>query len=160
MRNYRAFLLLLFFTPFTQAEALRLSEPVASDHNSETFGKVLDQTLPIMTLAELKQDSANKTGKAFRLEARIAKVCQKKGCFFIAQKGDDVLRVKFRDYSFFIPTDSHGKTMMLNGELVAKKMSEKQAAHFRKDMKSDSEALQAGLVYEIVADSIKIPKGK
>lgn len=150
--------ILLIASP-TYAKVLRLSEPVASDKTSETFGRVLNQNLPLTTLAELKKNPEANTGKIFRLQARVAKVCQKKGCFFIAQQGDDVMRVAFRDYSFFIPTDSHGKTMMLAGELIAKQMSKKQAAHFRQDLKENSNAIKAGLVYEIVADSVKIPKG-
>jgi hypothetical protein len=35
-------------------------------------------------------------------------------------------------------------------------LSEKQAAHFREDAGSDT--IQAGKVYEIVADSVSIPK--
>jgi hypothetical protein len=96
--------------------------------------------------------------KSFQLEARIAKVCQKKGCFFIAQQGQHILRVSFRDYSFFIPTDSSGKTVTLAGELVEKKLSLEQVAHFKADLESASDVLKPGLVYEIVADSVKIPR--
>jgi hypothetical protein len=74
----------------------------------------------------------------------------------IATAGDKAVRISFRDYSFFVPTDTGGKTVTLTGTLVERVLSEKQAAHFREDAGSDT--IQAGKVYEIVADSVSIPK--
>jgi tRNA pseudouridine-54 N-methylase len=137
---------------------LRLSEPVATDAQSETFGALLDKTLKKVTLHELTSNSASYVSNTFQVETKIAKVCQKKGCFFIAQEGDDVMRVAFRDYGFFVPTDSTGKTVTLAGTLIKKEMTAEQVAHFNQDMQDDSDVLQEGLVYEILADSVIIPK--
>ncbi len=98
-------------------------------------------------------------GKAISGEARVTKVWQKKSCLFIAQQDKHILRVSFRDYGFFIPTDSNGKTVTLAGELVQKRLSSEQVAHFKADLKSDTAMLTPGVVYEIVADSVKIPLG-
>jgi hypothetical protein len=137
---------------------IRLSEPVATDAQSETFGALLDKTRKKVTLHELTSNSASYISNAFQVETKIAKVCQKKGCFFIAQDGDDVMRVAFRDYGFFVPTDSAGKTVTLAGTLIKKEMTAEQVAHFNQDMQGDSDALQEGMVYEILADSVIIPK--
>ncbi|MFT4652878.1 MAG: hypothetical protein ACJA0G_000230 [Kangiellaceae bacterium] len=139
------------------ANTLRLSEPVVKNANSETFGHVLNSTLEKVTLADLVTQSKQHMGKPILVETKVAKVCQKKGCFFIAQQNEHVLRVSFKDYGFFIPTDSQGKTVLLTGELVQKEVSEKQAAHFTADLQTKSEAIKPGIVYEIVATSIKIP---
>lgn len=140
------------------AETLRLSEPVTQDAQSETFGVELDNSLPKLSMANLVTDPPSHLAKPFQVEARIAKVCQKKGCFFIAQQDQHILRVSFRDYSFFIPTDSSGKTVTLAGKLVQKELSQEQAAHFKADLKSENDILKPGVVYEIVADSVKIPR--
>jgi hypothetical protein len=140
------------------AETLRLSEPVTQDAQSETFGVKLDRSLPKLNMSNLVIDSSSHLAKPFQVEARIAKVCQKKGCFFIAQQDQHILRVSFRDYGFFIPTDSSGKTVTLAGELVKKEVSLEQAAHFKADLKSETHMLKSGVVYEIVADSVKIPR--
>jgi hypothetical protein len=140
------------------AETIRLSEPVAQDPQSETFGVILDNSLPKLSMQHLVTDSASHLAKPFQVKARIAKVCQKKGCFFIAQQEQHILRVSFRDYGFFIPTDSSGKTVTLAGELVQKDISPEQAAHFKADLKSDTDMLKSGVVYEIVADSVRIPR--
>ncbi|MFT6991270.1 MAG: hypothetical protein ACJASL_003257 [Paraglaciecola sp.] len=142
------------------AEPLRLSEPVTQDAISETFGVKLDNGLPKITMASLVTDSVSHLTKPFQVETRIAKVCQKKGCFFIAQQEQHILRVSFRDYGFFIPTDSSGKTVTLAGELVQKEISPEQAAHFKADLKGETAMVKSGMVYEIVADSVKIPRSE
>ncbi|MFT6284705.1 MAG: hypothetical protein ACJAXM_001179 [Arenicella sp.] len=140
------------------ADTLRLSEPVSQDAHSETFGVKLDRSLPKLTMANLVIDSSSHLAKPFQVEARIAEVCQKKGCFFIAQQDQHILRVSFRDYGFFIPTDSSGKTVTLAGELMKKEVTPEQAAHFKADLRSETDMLKPGVVYEIVADSVKIPR--
>jgi hypothetical protein len=148
--------LALTFSVF--AETLRLSEPVAQDGQTETFGVKLDNSLPKLSMENLVTESSSHLAKPFQVEARIAKVCQKKGCFFIAQQDEHILRVSFRDYGFFIPTDSSGKTVTLAGELIQKEMSKEQLAHFKADLKSETDILKSGVVYEIVADSVRIPR--
>jgi hypothetical protein len=158
----RAFSTLIGFvlTLGVSANTLRLSEPVVQDAQSETFGVKLDNSLPKQSMASLVTDSHFHLAEPFQVEARIAKVCQKKGCFFIAQQDQHILRVSFRNYSFFIPTDSSGKTVTLAGELVQQKISPEHAAHFKADLKSETDMVKPGVVYEIVADSVKIPRSE
>ncbi|MCW8093252.1 DUF4920 domain-containing protein [Alteromonas sp. ASW11-130] len=141
------------------AEAVRLSEPVAANTQAETFGEPLDTSVNKVTLAQLSQTPVAFTKSTFLLSVPIAKVCQKKGCFFIASDGQYQMRVAFDNYSFFIPTDSSGKTVTLNGKLVAVERSEEQAAHFNKDTGGKAQTLHAGTTYEINASSVQIPKG-
>lgn len=142
----------------SKAETIRLSEPVASDAQSETFGAPINHELPRVNVDALASAPQEHLGNEFQVELPIAKVCQQKGCFFIAQAKQRVFRVSFRDYGFFIPTDAGGKTVLINGELISKELSSKQAAHFNSDLKSSAQSIRAGLSYEIVADSIKIPR--
>jgi hypothetical protein len=139
------------------ADTIRLSEPLVKDNTSETFGAPLNTKLTKVSLAELATSSSSLLGKPFRLQTKIAKVCQKKGCFFIAQQDEHILRVSFKDYGFFIPTDSSGKIVTLTGELIQKEMTQEQAKHFAADLKDDSSTIKPGVVYEIVANSVKIP---
>ena len=39
------------------AETIRLSEPVAQDANSETFGVILDKSLPTLSMQDLAVNS-------------------------------------------------------------------------------------------------------
>ncbi len=146
------------FSASSYAETVRLSEPVAVTDTSETFGSIIDETLQKVDLGSLSKQPSKHAEKPFVVETKIAKVCQKKGCFFIAQDGDTIMRVSFKDYGFFIPSDTAGRTVTLAGELVKKELSEEQAAHYREDLQLDSDIVKAGEVYEIVASGIRIPK--
>lgn len=157
MKQTIILLLILCASSMLSAQTISLSEPVAKDSNSETYGQVLNTALKAVSISDLATGSAQYINQPFQLKTRIAKVCQKKGCFFIAQQNEHVFRVSFKDYGFFIPTDSSGKTVLLNGELIQKEISEEQAAHFSADLQAESGEIEHGIVYEIVASSVKIP---
>jgi hypothetical protein len=159
IRTVASSITLAVFVLFTQvavAEVTRLSEPVEVTDDAEVFGAPLDADARSASLEALLDNPDDYLDTSVRVEARISQVCQKKGCFMIATAGDKAVRISFRDYSFFVPTDTGGKTVTLTGTLVERVLSEKQAAHFREDAGSDT--IQAGKVYEIVADSVSIPK--
>ena len=136
---------------------IRLSEPVAATATSETFGAELVGIGEEMTLASLMQDPEAWAEKTVRVETRVAKVCQKKGCFFIAQDGATMARVSFRDYGFFVPTDIGGKIVLLEGSLVRVRRSIEQAAHLAEDL-GDEATVAPGLAWEIIADSVQVPQ--
>ena len=81
MKRLLSTLACLALTFGSYADTLRLSEPVTQDAQSETFGVKLDRSLPKLTMASLVTNSSSFLAKPFQVEARIAKVCQKKGCF-------------------------------------------------------------------------------
>ncbi len=137
---------------------IRLSEPVESTEDYETFGSPLDETREAVSLSALVADSETYVGQPVLVTARVSQVCQKKGCFFIAQEGQAVLRVSFVDYSFFVPTDISGKRVTMAGELVRRELTEEQAEHLSADLGED-EAVQPGIVYEIVATAVRVPRG-
>ena len=151
-------LIIISSSVFASNQTVRLSEPTSITATSETFGAEFNSHLPMVTIAELATKSINYISEPFQVKTRIAKVCQKKGCFFIAQQNEHVIRVSFKDYGFFIPTDSDGKTVLLTGELIQQEMTAKQAAHYTKDLQAQPGSVKPGLVYEIVATSIIIPK--
>jgi len=153
---------IIFFSFFliglntANADVIRLSEPVQKDATSETYGEPLStmpQDVELKTLLTSPEEYLN---KSFSVSTQVAQVCQKKGCFFIAQAGSEIIRVAFKDYGFFVPTDIGGKTVTLVGELIAHERTAKQAKHFSKDLDQKS-TLESGLTYEIVASSVRIP---
>lgn len=139
------------------ADTIRLSDPVAKSDVSETFGQVLNLKTPEVSLQAILQAPQEWANKQIRLQTPIVKVCQKKGCFFVAQSGENVIRIAFKDYGFFIPTDSAGKTVWLTGQLVKKVRDAAQAEHFNQDLADSASKLAVGDVYEIIADSVQIP---
>ncbi len=150
--------LLLLAGSTTHAEVIRLSEPVSATEATETFAKspvAFDATAAV-SLTRLLDDAENLLGKPVVVKTRVAKVCQKKGCFFIAQQGVASVRVSFKDYGFFVPTDTGGKEVTLMGELVQREVSEAEARHFAEDL--GGAEVPAGKRYEIVASAVRIPR--
>jgi hypothetical protein len=150
---------------FTTAVALagddgvvRLSEPVLVTDSHEVFGAPLPEDGDVLSIAELLNDSDTYQGKTVLVETRIAKVCQKKGCFFIAQHGADSVRVTFEDYGFFIPTDSGGKTVTLAGTFARKPLDKATAEHVAEDLGAKPPENPPAFEYAIVATSVSIPK--
>ena len=83
----------------------------------------------------------------------------KKGCFFIARDWDTMARVTFKDYGFFIPTDSADKQVILSGTFSRSQLSAEQADHYASDLGvSGLEAAIPQFEYLIVANSIRIPR--
>ena len=140
------------------AEVVRLSEPVLVTDTHEIFGAPLPETGTPVELGDLLADSTQYEGQDVLLTTRIAKVCQKKGCFFVAQHGADTVRVTFKDYEFFIPSDSGGKTVTLAGTFSRKPLSKEQAAHLAEDMGEAPPENPPAFEYAIVATAVSIPK--
>lgn len=136
---------------------IRLSEPVESTPEYETFGAPMDFSVTRVTLQDIAVDGDRYADKTVRVETRVSKVCQKKGCFFIAQQGNSVVRVSFKDYSFFVPTDIGGKRVMLVGEVVANELSPEKAKHLAEDLGEPGASVAPGMEYTIIASSVRVP---
>ena len=103
-------------------------------------------------------DGSSYVGKSVRVNARVSKVCKKKGCFFIAQEGNSVVRIAFKDYSFFVPTDISGKRVTFVGEVIAREVTAEEADHLAEDIGEDGTEIKSGNVFEIVASSVRVPR--
>ena len=139
-------------------EVVRLSEPVLVTETHEIFGAPLPESGEVLEIDELLENSARYQGQEVLLSTRIAKVCQKKGCFFVAQHGAETVRVTFKDYGFFIPSDSGGKTVTLAGTYSSKPLSAEEAAHLAEDLGEAEGAIAPGQAHAIVANSVSIPR--
>jgi len=141
-----------------QQKVIRLSEPVEQTPGYETFGSLPDESASAVSLTEIVKHGDRFAGQTVRVDAKVAEVCQKKGCFFIAREGDAVVRVSFRDYAFFVPTDIGGKRIMLVGEVVARDVTPDEATHYAEDLGNPAAPVKPGKTYEIVATSVRVPR--
>ncbi len=138
---------------------VRLSEPVEVTEHYEVFGSRIEQLGEPTRLAEIVADGEAFAGKEVFVTAEVAQVCQHKGCFLIAQDGDAVARVTFKDYGFFVPTDSGGKRVTIVGTFDRKVVSEKQARHYAEDAGQDPEQIVGDRTeYSIVATAVVVPR--
>ncbi|MGW8369308.1 MAG: DUF4920 domain-containing protein [Gammaproteobacteria bacterium] len=137
---------------------VRLSEPVTVTDGYEIYGAPLEISSQAVSLEEAVERVEENVGKEVVISTMVAQVCQKKGCFFVAQDGDTVARVTFKDYGFFIPTDSSGKTVLLRGVLNSSKVSDERAAHLASDLGNASPQAIASIRHDIVASAVAVPK--
>jgi len=137
---------------------IRLSEPVEVTATHEVFGAPLGETESRISLAQLIGNGDSYQGKQVLVETRIAKVCQKKGCFFIAQEGEVTARVSFEDYGFFVPTDSGGKSVILLGTYSRQAVSSAEAEHFSSDLGEPTSTDPSEFEHSIIATAVAIPR--
>ena len=96
-----------FGEPFTDAKTVKLGEVIS---NVEKY-----------------------SGKALKVEGKVEGVCQERGCWLVVRDGKSEMRVTFKDYSFFVPKDSAGKRVTLEGLVVKKNISEDHAKHYAEE---------------------------
>lgn len=89
-------------------------------------------------LAQIRQTDTLHT----KLAGTIESSCQKKGCWMIMNmENGEELRVRFKDYGFFVPTeDLSGKNVIVEGKAFTDTISVAHLKHLAEDAgKSESE---------------------
>lgn len=116
---------------------------------TQTFGKPL-QGVAKVSLAEVL--AKPEAGKRVRLEGRVDKVCQNKGCWLELKEGASAIHVTFEGYSFFVPKDSMGKPCILEGVVKVKEPSPEEIEH----KKSEGGASAVGQRVSVEATGVEI----
>lgn len=138
-------------------EVIKLSEPTKVTENFELYGALVDEYDSPESLNEVLSEFEETSSVV--IKTNITEVCEKKGCFFIAQDGESSARITFKDYGFFIPTDSEGKEVTIIGELTKTVLSEERAKHFAEDAGKSTDNIKGEQVeYSIVASTVIIQK--
>ena len=92
--------------------------------------------LPKTELVKLLESPADFDGKAVLVEAKVRRACQSRGCWMelapATGKGPGV-RVTFKDYGFFVPLDSAGRTAKVEGQVKVADLSEETAKHYESE---------------------------
>jgi len=69
-----------------------------------------------------------------QLKGSIKEVCQKKGCWMnVTLDNKEDVFVRFKDYAFFIPTNSTNKDVVINGVVFVEEVSVEDQKHYAKD---------------------------
>ena len=85
-----------------------------------------------------------------KLTGTVDACCQAKGCWMSMRvNGDQEMRVTFRDYGFFVPLESAGKTAVVQGTLKKETTSVEDLRHF---------AVDGGMSEEEAKEKITEPK--
>lgn len=137
----RLFALLLLGTAATGAckPVTKRSEASPSDGTAapgpavETFGSKLGDS-PEVALAELLRAPGEFAGKSVRVQGHVRRACSAKGCWMELSTSPEAkapaCRVTFKDYSFFVPTDSAGASAKVEGEVTLKVVRPAHVRHY------------------------------
>lgn len=91
--------------------------------------------------------------------SKIDAVCQKKGCWIKVPLDDKKQSfVKFKDYAFFMPMNSAGSEVILNGKAFKNEISVKELQHYAKDAGKSEEEIakitEPKVTYSFLADGV------
>ena len=102
-----------------------------SPHGTEKDWAVIDECSNAPDWRDTKADDWGE--RKVLVRGRVADVCQRKGCWTILQDGETRVRVRFKDYAFFLPTDCNGREALVEGIVEVKTLSEAMARHYEEE---------------------------
>ena len=106
------------------------------------YGAKIDSKKAIPVDQIIKEFDSYKD-RVVTMEAKVEKVCAKKGCWMILQGTNETFRVKFEDYSFFVPLSLVGKTVWAQGKIMKKEISIADTKHYLEDAGASKEEVDA-----------------
>lgn len=98
----------------------------------EGYGAPVSNKKP-MAVAKLLADPKKYAGKTVLVEGAVTGVCQNKGCWMTMQHEGKEMRVRFKDYAFFVPKDCAGRTARIEGVFKVEKIPVEEARHYLED---------------------------
>ncbi len=99
-----------------------------ADEAVATFGKPL-KGLKATPVSQVLADADE--GETVRVEGKAETVCRNKGCWVTIRDGSSSVHVTFEGYSFFVPKDSAGKKIAVEGKVKVKAPDPADVAHLK-----------------------------
>lgn len=116
---------------------------LADSADWEAFGAPLGGACMGVSLDLLVADPLRFDGMTLTVrDGTVESVCKKKGCWMVLRDGRAPVRVTFKDYGFFVPTDCEGRSVMLEGVFTVKTVPEVEARHYLEDAGRHEDALK------------------
>lgn len=116
------------------------SEPEAT---WEAFGAQIttEQAIPV---SDVIDQFTLETETPFKISGTLYEVCAEKGCWTKVQTEDGrIVRMTFKDYGFFLPTDAAGRQIIAEGVGFRKETSVEELRHYAKDAQKSDEEIAA-----------------
>lgn len=115
---------------------------MAQDKKASHFGKKITeenaQPASVVDRMLTTKDTVN-----VKIQGKIASVCQKKGCWMMMETSDGhTIRVRFKDYEFFVPKDCAGKTAIIEGIAFNDVTSVAELRHYAEDANKSKEEIE------------------
>ncbi len=121
----------------------------------KTYGAQLGAE-PVLSLADVLASPERFRDQAVTVEGHVRRACTRRGCWMEVAEGTDPTlpgcRVTFKDYGFFVPTDSAGSRAKVHGTLAVNTLPPERVAHLENEggqfpnKNSDGSAVELRLV--------------
>lgn len=137
------------------APPIRAAGPGAPAGEAKVYGASFEPapSVPLAALLERPQEYADQT---VTTEGKVQRACTSKGCWMEVGDGDEACRVTFKDYGFFVPTDSAGARARVQGKLATRVVEAAAVQHLEaegarfKNKKADGSATEVRLIASAV----------
>jgi len=118
------------------------NEVPAVDTTLQYFGDSITKDGAIPS-NELTAQMQGKDSLQVKLTGTIEEVCQKKGCWMNMNIGNNQsMKVRFKDYGFFLPKDAGGKTVFIEGFAFTDTISVAELRHYAEDAGKTKEEIE------------------
>lgn len=118
-------------------------EVATSNYNS--FGDEISDKDYLTSADAYAKYQTLKAGDTINLKfaSSIEEVCSKKGCWMKLPAGEtnETIMVRFKDYGFFMPLDSNGKEVIVEGKAFVKEVSVDELKHYAEDAGKSAEEI-------------------
>ena len=186
MRNLLAPLLAMLLVSQTfgcTAKTVVKDEPVGEVPAQEA-AEGEDEALPPAAEAETFGDSLNPSNagrlavrgilanpeafkdKQITTEGTVRQVCQKRGCWAEVRPAEsrdsETMRVTFKGYAFFLPTDSRGATVKIEGRVSVELHSAEEVQHLEEEGATftNKRADGSALMTQFIASAVEMTNRK
>ena len=126
---------------------------IAADNEVIIRGEAIAKEAKVTPLEQVLTEPERYSKDAVVTEGIVQTVCERKGCWMqlTSDASKPGVRVTFKDYAFFVPTDSKGLSARIAGVVRLKTLSKEQADHLEEEgaklnRKPDGSAVETSFV--------------
>lgn len=125
-------------TPAEEALPVTGACAANAEEKPETFGaKLAAGNRQLTSLADVAADPMKFEDQKILLTGVVRANCLKRGCWMEIRPVEDragaSMTVRFKDYEFFVPLNSRGATVTLDGVVVVNKLSPSEVEHLESE---------------------------
>ena len=118
------------------APAVAAAASVEATPAHKTFGAPLGAS-PAVALADVLASPDQFAERSVTVQGDVRAACTRKGCWMELSEGKDAAapgcRVTFKDYGFFVPTDSAGSKAKVEAKVETKTIKPEMVAHLESE---------------------------
>lgn len=121
----------------------KISKEEKSDDISGYYGEKITEE-SVLSIDQMHKKLLNDGIFQGKVRGEIKEVCVNKGCWMtLALPDGNLMRVTFKDYGFFVPTNSQGYPVIVEGKAIKSVTDVATLRHYAEDAGKSSEEIEA-----------------